>query len=113
MQNHLTDEERTRCGYTPHEYRQFANKLAERSGEVWNKRYPATGGEANPPISYCPAALLDNGNIEHDLRALYGGRNGPAMLEVVAGRAAQIGWEILTTNLGLRKRPQRVSAPGL
>lgn len=101
----LTNEERAQCGYTPHEYRHFANQLAERSGEIWNKRHPATGAQANPPTSYYAAALLDNGGIDNDLRALYGDRCAPAMLEVVAGRAAEIGWELLTTDLGLRKRP--------
>jgi len=101
----LTEEQRAQCGYTPHEYRHFADQLAERSGEIWNKRHPATGAEANPPISYYAAALLDNGGIDNDLRALYGDRRAPAMLEVVAGRAAEIGWELLTTDLGLRKRP--------
>jgi integrase len=83
---HVTEEERPYCGYTPHEYRHFANQLAERAGEVWNERYPATGGETNPPTSYYAAALLDNGGIEQDLRALYGDRRTPAMLEVVSGR---------------------------
>jgi hypothetical protein len=101
----LTDQEHAHCGYTPHEYRHFADQLAERSGEIWNKRYPATGAEANPPIPYYAAALLDNGGIDNDLRALYGDRCAPAMLEVVAGRAAEIGWELLTTDLGMRKRP--------
>lgn len=109
MQEHITDAERARCGYTPHEYRHFASKLAERAGEIWNERNPATGGETNPQISYYAAALLDNGSIETDLRALYGDRRTPAMLEVVSGRAAEIGWEILTTNVGLRKRPDCVS----
>jgi hypothetical protein len=102
---HVTEEERPYCGYTPHEYRHFANKFAERAGEVWNERYPATGGETNPPNSYYAAALLDNGGIERDLRALYGDRRTPAMLEVVSGRAAEVGWELLTTGIGLRKRP--------
>jgi hypothetical protein len=104
MAEHVTDAERAICGYTPHEYRHFANKLAERAGEIWNERHPATGGETNPPIPYYAAALLDNGSIENDLRALYGDRRTPAMLEVVSGRAAEIGWEILTTDAGLRKR---------
>jgi hypothetical protein len=105
MAEHTTDAERAICGYTPHEYRHFANKLAERAGEIWNERHPATGGETNPPIPYYAAALLDNGSIEKDLRALYGDRRTPAMLEVVSGRSAEIGWEILTTDAGLRKRP--------
>ena len=91
---HTTDAERAICGYTPHEYRHFANKMAERAGEIWNERHPATGGETNPPIPYYAAALLDNGSIENDLRALYGDRRTPAMLEVVSGRATEIGWEI-------------------
>ena len=66
---------------------------------------PATGGATNPPIPYYAAALRANGSIENDLRALYGDRRTPAMLEVVSGRAAEIGWEILTTDAGLRKRP--------
>jgi integrase len=102
---HTTDAERAICGYTPHEYRHFADKMAERAGEIWNERHPATGGETNPPIPYYAAALLDNGSIESDLRALYGDRRTPAMLEVVSGRSAEIGWEILTTDAGLRKRP--------
>jgi len=105
MPKHVAEDERPYCGYTPHEYRHFANKLAERAGEIWNERYPATGGETNPPISYYAAALLDNGGIEQDLRALYGDRLTTTMLEVVSGRAAEIGWEILTTDVGLRKRP--------
>jgi integrase len=105
MAEHVTEEERAICGYTPHEYRHFANKLAERAGEIWNERHPTSGGETNPPIPYYAAALLDNGSIEKDLRALYGDRRTPAMLEVVSGRSAEIGWEILTTDAGLRKRP--------
>jgi integrase len=104
MAEHMTEAEHA-IGYTPHEYRHFANKLAERAGEIWNERHPVTGGEVNPPIPYYAAALLDNGSIENDLRALYGDRRTPAMLEVVSGRAAEIGWEILTTDAGLRKRP--------
>jgi integrase len=105
MAEHVTNAEDAICGYTPHEYRHFANKMAERAGEIWNESHPATGGETNPPIPYYAAALLDNGSIENDLRALYGDRRTPAMLEVVSGRAAEIGWEILTTDAGLRKRP--------
>ncbi|MGH2854416.1 MAG: hypothetical protein ACRDLF_09545 [Solirubrobacteraceae bacterium] len=105
LPKHVPEDERIYCGYTPHEYRHFANKLAERAGEIWNERYPATGGDVNPPISYYAAALLDNGGIEQDLRALYGDRLTSAMLEVVSGRAAEVGWEILTTDVGLRKRP--------
>jgi integrase len=105
MAEHVAEAKRAVCGYTPHEYRHLANKLAERAGEIWNERHPATGGETNPPIPYYAAALLDNGSIENDLRALYGDRRTPAMLEVVSGRAAEIGWEILTTDAGLRKRP--------
>lgn len=105
MPKHLTEAERGLCGYSTHEYRHFANQLAERAGELWNERFPATGGEANPPSSYYAAALLDNGGAERDMRALYGDRRTPAMLEVVSGRAAEIGWEILSTGTGLRKRP--------
>jgi hypothetical protein len=105
LPKHVTQEESPYCGYTPHEYRHFANQLAERAGEVWNERCPATGGETNPPNSYYAAALLDNGGIEQDLRVLYGDRRTPAMLEVVSGRAAEVGWELLTTGIGLRKRP--------
>lgn len=105
MHRRLTEEQHARCGYTPHEYRHLANKLAERSGEIWNKRYPATGSDPNPPVPYYAAALLDNGSIDNDLRALYGDLRAPAMLEVLAGRAAEIGWQLLTTDLGLRKRP--------
>lgn len=105
MPEHVPEAERAVCGYTPHEYRHFANKLAERAGEIWNERHPATGGEVNPPIPYYAAALLDNGSIENDLRALYGDRRTSAMLEVVSGRATEIGWEIITTDAGLRKRP--------
>ncbi len=105
MSKHLTEAERRLCGYSTHEYRHFANQLAERAGELWNERFPATGGEANPPSSYYAAALLDNGGVERDMRALYGDRRTPAMLEVVSGRAAEVGWEILSTGTGLRKRP--------
>ncbi len=105
LPRHVAEEERPYCGYTPHEYRHFANKLAERAGEVWSERHPASGGEASLPTPYYAAALLDNGGIEQDLRALYGDRQTPAMLEVVSGRAAEIAWEILTTGIGMRKRP--------
>jgi integrase len=42
---HTTDAKRT-CGYTPHEYRHFANKLAERAGEIWNERHPVTAAKS-------------------------------------------------------------------
>jgi hypothetical protein len=105
MPEHLTDVERAHCGYSMHEYRHCSNQMAERAGEMWNEQHPATGGEVNPPISYYAAALLDNGGIENDLRALYADRSTPEMLEVVSGRAAEIIWELLTTDAGLRKRP--------
>ena len=105
LPKHITAEDAPYCGYTPHEFRHFANQMAEGAGRVFNERHPATGGDVNPPIPYYAAALLDNGGAEKDMRALYGDRNAPAMLEVVAGRAAEIGWEILTTGVGLRKRP--------
>lgn len=105
MAKHVPETEQAVCGYAPHEFRHFANKLAERAGEIWNERHPATGGEVNPPIPYYAAALLDNGSIENDLRALYGDRRTSAMLEVVSGRATEVGWEIITTDAGLRKRP--------
>jgi hypothetical protein len=105
LPRHVPEEERPYCGYTPHEYRHFANKLAERAGEVWSERHPASGGESSLPSAYYAAALLDNGGIEQDLRALYGDRQTPAMLEVVSGRAAEIAWEVLTTGTGMRKRP--------
>lgn len=105
LPKHVTPEEAPYCGYTPHEFRHLANQIAEGAGRIFNERHPATGGEVNPPIPYYAAALLDNGGAERDMRALYGDRKAPAMLEVVAGRAAEIGWEILTTGVGLRKRP--------
>jgi integrase len=105
LPKHVTPEEAPYCGYTPHEFRHLANQIAEGAGRIFNERYPATGGEVNPPIPYYAAALLDNGGAERDMRALYGDRKAPAMLEVVAGRATEIGWEILTTGVGLRKRP--------
>ncbi len=105
LPKHVTAEEAPYCGYTPHEFRHLANQIAEGAGRLFNERYPATGGEVNPPIPYYAAALLDNGGAERDMRALYGDRKAPAMLEVVAGRATEIGWEILTTGVGLRKRP--------
>jgi integrase len=105
LPKHVTEEQAPYCGYTPHEFRHLANQIAEGAGRIFNERYPATGGEVNPPIPYYAAALLDNGGAERDMRALYGDRKSSAMLEVVAGRATEIGWEILTTGVGLRKRP--------
>lgn len=105
LPKHVTPEEAPYCGYTPHEFRHLANQIAEGAGRIFNERYPATGGEVNPPIPYYAAALLDNGGAERDMRALYGDRKAPAMIEVIAGRATEIGWEILTTGVGLRKRP--------
>ncbi len=105
LPKHVTPGEAPYCGYTPHEFRHLANQIAEGAGRIFNERYPATGGEVNPPIPYYAAALLDNGGAERDMRALYGDRKAPAMIEVVAGRATEIGWEILTTGVGLRKRP--------
>jgi integrase len=105
LPKHVTPDEAPYCGYTPHEFRHLANQIAEGAGRIFNERHPATGGEVNPPIPYYAAALLDNGGAERDMRALYGDRKAPAMLEVVAGRATEIGWEILTTGVGLRKRP--------
>jgi hypothetical protein len=105
LADHLPFDRRPYGGYTPHEYRHFADRLAERAGELWNKRHSGVGGEAARPISYYAAALLDNGGIENDLRARYSDANTPAMLEVLAGRAAEVGWEILTTDIGLRRRP--------
>jgi integrase len=109
MADHVSPEQHPYCGYTPHEYRHFANKLAERAGEIWNMRHPAVGGEAAKPISYYAAALLDNGGIETDLRRRYADADTPAMLEVLAGRAAEVGWEVLTTDVGLRKRADLVA----
>lgn len=105
MPRHITREEAPYCGYTPHEFRHFANQLAEGAGHAYNKRNSATGPLVNPPPAYYAAALLDNGGAEEKMRALYGGRTGAAMLEVAAGRAAELGWEILTGRLGERKRP--------
>jgi hypothetical protein len=102
---HVAAERMPYCGYTPHEFRYFSNQIAEIAGDRYNKQHPATGGENNPPASYYAAALLDNGGAEDKMRALYGGRRAPAMIEVVAGRAAEGAWEILTTGAGLRKRP--------
>jgi hypothetical protein len=102
---HVPTEKHCYCGYTPHEYRHFANQLAEAAGRLFNERHPATGADSNPPIPYYAAALLDNGDVENDMRALYGDRRTPAMLEVVAGRSIEIGWELLTTGAGERKRP--------
>ena len=94
LPKHVTPEEAPYCGYTPHEFRHLANQIAEGAGRIFNERYPATGGEVNPPIPYYAAALLDNGGAERDMRALYGDRKAPAMIEVVAGRATEIGWGI-------------------
>lgn len=105
LPRHVTEEEAPRCGYTPHEFRHFANQLAEAAGHAYNRRHPTTGPMVNPPPAYYAAALLDNGGAEDKMRALYGGRTGAAMMEVVAGRAAELGWEILTGRLGERKRP--------
>ncbi len=102
---HVTAADAAYCGYTPHEFRHFSNQIAEGAGRIHNERHPATGGDVNPPIPYYAAALLDNGGPEKDMRALYGDRKAPAMLEVIAGRAAEVGWEILTTGIGIRKRP--------
>jgi hypothetical protein len=105
LPKHVAAEDAPYCGYTPHELRHFSNQTAEIAGDRYNKQHPATGGENNPPIAYYAAALLDNGGAEDKMRALYGGRRAPAMLEVVAGRAAEGAWEILMTGAGLRKRP--------
>lgn len=105
LPQHVTPEAAPYCGYTPHEFRHFSNQIAEIAGDRYNKQHPATGGENNPPVSYYAAALLDNGGAEDKMRALYGGRRALGMLEVVAGRAAEGAWEILTTGAGLRKRP--------
>ena len=105
IREHVPPEKHCHCGYTTHEYRHFANQLAEASGRLFNERHPATGADSNPPIPYYAAALLDNGDVESDMRALYGDRRTLAMLEVVAGRASEIGWELLTTGTGERKRP--------
>ncbi len=105
LPTHITPEEARYCGYTPHEFRYFSNQLAEGAGYAYNRRHPTNGPMVNPPPAYYAAALLDNGGAEEKMRALYGGRTGAAMLEVVAGRAAELGWEILTGRLGERKRP--------
>jgi integrase len=105
LPKHVSAEDAPYCGYTPHELRHFSNQIAEIAGDRYNKQHPATGGENNPPVAYYAAALLDNGGAEDKMRALYGGRRAPAMLEVVAGRAAEGAWEILMTGAGLRKRP--------
>jgi hypothetical protein len=105
LPEHVTAEDAAYCGYTPHEFRHFANQLAEGGGRIYNERHPATGGDVHPPIPYYAAALLDNGGVENDMRALYGDRRAPAMQELIAGRAIAIGWEILTTRVGQRKRP--------
>lgn len=105
LPEHVTPEAAPYCGYTPHEFRHFSNQIAEIAGDRYNKHHPATGGENNPPVPYYAAALLDNGGAEDKMRALYGGRRAPGMLEVIAGRAAEGAWEILTTGAGLRKRP--------
>jgi integrase len=105
LPKHVTPEEAATCGYTPHEFRHFSNQLAEGAGYAYNGRHPTNGPMVNPPPAYYAAALLDNGGAEEKMRALYGGRTGAAMLEVVAGRAAELGWEILTGRLGERKRP--------
>jgi hypothetical protein len=105
LPDHVSLEEAAYGGYTPHEYRHFASQAAEAAGHKYNKRYPVDGPLVNPPPSYYAAALLDNGGVENDMRALYGDRTGTAMLEVVAGRATEGIWEILSTDVGERKRP--------
>lgn len=98
-------EHRHFLGYTPHEYRHACAQFAERAGEIWNDRHPPSAGSPLPEPSLFASALLDHQPPGDPIRNLYGDRGTDAAYELLAGRAMAVMWELLTTDVGIRKRP--------
>lgn len=93
-------------GFTAHEFRHFAFQLASRAGELWNEEHQSTGAAVLPAPTAYAHALLDHANIGHDrLAAVYGDLSYDAAYELLSGRAIELMWQLLTTDLGEEKRP--------
>lgn len=92
-------------GYNPHAFRHTASRLAEKAGAIWNEEHSeAPGDNVYSPEAYA-AALLDHEMPGSKMRALYGDRDSEATREILAARASNGIWELLTTDAGARKQP--------
>jgi hypothetical protein len=101
----LTAEERRYVGYRPSELRHAGFKLAERGGQLWNTEHDTGGPDPVPEPKLYAHALTDHKNAEDALRARYGDHNARVHYELLAGRAIENIWRLLTGEEGLRRRP--------
>jgi hypothetical protein len=104
MNEDLTAEQRVWVGYNAHSYRHTASQLAERAGELWEKEHPANGSLPRATPALYAYALDDQTPPGDPLRAIYGDKKKESAYELLAGRAIEGIWRLLTTDEGARKR---------
>lgn len=89
---------RSFVGYSPLTFRHTAEQSTREATRILNRRL----GEDLSEQAYTGA--LQDREIHCDPYG-YGDLDNPRKREVLAGRAAEVNWELLTTDLGLRRRP--------
>lgn len=99
-------DQRNFVGYTPHSFRHAASALAETAGERWNERHARSTLRPYEPALYA-TALEDHATSEDRMRALYGDRDTEDLREVLAARAIEGIWALLTTAEGAKRTPDR------
>jgi hypothetical protein len=92
-------------GYETRAWRHAARQLAEAAGRIWNETHPPAGGEPLPEPGLYGEALLDHKSARDQLAMRYGDWKTEAAFELLAGRAIEVMWRLLTTDEGLRRRP--------
>lgn len=92
-------------GWTASEYRHLASQLAERGGELWNRKHPGAPGSPTPEPHLYSTALLDQKPEGPKLRTIYGDRDEESAYERFAARAGEMVFRLLTGDEGAVKRP--------
>jgi hypothetical protein len=104
MNEDLTAEQRVWVGINAQAYRHTSSQLAERAGELWEKEHPANGSLPRATPALYAYALDDQTPPGDPLRAIYGDKKKESAYELLAGRAIEGIWRLLTTDEGARKR---------
>ncbi|MGI9021541.1 MAG: hypothetical protein ACR2G3_12630 [Solirubrobacterales bacterium] len=101
----LSEEQRRCIGHRPTEWRHASFQLGSRAGRMWSSEHPSDGADPLLEPQVYGHALLDHGEAKDPLKAVYGDHNLSAHFELIAGRATEGIWRLISTDDGLRDRP--------